>query len=257
MPSRKLIPVVLCLLCIEVRADLLPETETARLAPPGKFEIGSAVEVQTSVDGQEVAVPAVIEFGVLKRLEIMVEPTLFTAILPSGSDETNAFGFGDTEVTVTGLVLEEKKWWPAVGVAGEVKIPTAANKQIGTGEPDGTFYLIFSKNVGKFDLHLDLACTIPGSPAVAQLKNFYSIAAAAEYHLSGKVDLVAEFLANTSSLPNGAAAEAVTAAEAAGEEISGTIGARFHVRDNTYAFLGASYDNNHAVLVRTGVNWKF
>jgi len=62
--------------------DLAMETETARVLSPGHVEVGTAFEFQTSPVGEEYALPMAIEFGVLPRLEALIEPV---AEIPSPS----------------------------------------------------------------------------------------------------------------------------------------------------------------------------
>ncbi len=248
-----------------VHADLALETETARLVLPGKFELGTAFEFQTSTQGQEIALPVEFEVGLVKNLELKVEPVAYTAILPSQG--RNASGLGDLEVTLLGLVLKEKGGLPAVAVAGEVKIPTARNNLIGTQQTDGTIYLIASKQLGHLDLHTNIGYTFVGQPSGVSLKNTFNLALAGEYRLNRKFDLLAEGLYTTSSASSGSGEIGSGAAgdlgrfplvpEASGSELIGTAGVRYHLQPNIDLFTTGSYDNNNAFLVRTGVNWKF
>ena len=182
-----------------LRADLSLETETARLLAPGKFEFSTALEIQHSRTGQEFAVPMALEIGLFKRLELLIEPVVFTAIVPSSKAEPKATGIGDIETTLTFLVLEEKAWLPAMAVAAEIKIPTARDQVIGTGETDYTGYFILSKRIGKLDISGNLAYTVLGKPKGITLHNIYSWAVSLDYQLTEKFDLLAEVLGNTPS----------------------------------------------------------
>jgi hypothetical protein len=106
--------------------DLSLETETARLAPPGTYELSLATEYQHARDDQEVAVPLAFTFGLFPRFEVMLEPTAYVGIFPRNSTGgKDVSGVGDLEVTLSYLLLDEQKWLPAIAVAGEVKLPTA------------------------------------------------------------------------------------------------------------------------------------
>ena len=35
------------------------------------------------------------------------------------------------------------------------------------------------------------------------------------------------------------------------------IGVRYHVNAKLFVSVGVSYDNNHALLIRPGVTWRF
>ncbi len=266
-------------------ADLSLETETARLVPPGVYELSAAAEYQYARDDQEVAVPLALEFGLLPRLELMLEPTAYVGVFPRHGKDIN--GIGDFEVTLTYLVLDEQKWLPAIAVAGEVKIPTARRKELGTREFDYTFYLIASKRIGDFDVHANVAYTFLGEPAGTRAKDTYQLALAFEYFINRKWDLFGEVMYTSSSIGSsgsgsaagggegtaaaaarafaaadvadtGGAASGVTGtAELTGVETVGTLGLRYHLNPQTEIFGSVSYDNNDASLFRLGFTHRF
>ena len=279
---RGIVLVLLMSLTANTRADLSLETETARLAPVGTFSLSAAAEYQYARDDQEVAVPLALEYGLLPRLELMLEPTAYVGIFPRSGKDIN--GLGDCEITLTYLVLDEQKWLPAIAVAGEVKIPTARRKELGTREFDYTFYLIASKRIGDFDFHANLAYTFVGEPAGTRAKDTYLLALAAEYFINPKWDLFGEVMYTSSSIGSsrggsaggegGAAAaralrrdaadtggttvgNATPSAELTGVETIGTIGLRYHWNPNLDLFGSVSYDNNDATLLRVGFTFRF
>jgi hypothetical protein len=236
------------------------ETETARMMPQGVFKIELTGEYQTSKDGTERALPLVFEYGLTPRTEITVEPVFFTSINPKVG--ASATGIGDVEVTLTHLLLPEEGGAPAFAVAGELKLPTASNRQIGTGKMDGTIWAIASKRLGRLDLHGNLGYTVIGKPAGTHLKNIIDFAVAEEFHLSPQFDIVGELIGNTSSTGDtveGAPAPSGTPipAEAASGETSAMVGLRYHVNPKVFVSIGVSYDNNRALLIRPGVTWRF
>lgn len=233
------------------------ETETARMLPAGIFKIELTGEYQTSRDGTERAVPLVFEYGLTPRTEITVEPVFLTSINPKVG--TSASGFGDLEITLTHLLLPEAGAAPAFAVAGEVKLPAAANRQIGTGKTDFTVWGIASKRLGRLDLHGNLGYTVIGKPAGTHLKNIIDFAIAEEFHVSPQFDVVGELIGNTSSTGEnveGAPGTPIPAEAASGEK-SAMLGFRYHVRPSIFVSLGVSYDNNHALLIRPGITWRF
>src|SRR6267378_711440 len=131
---RILTTLLLVLAASSLYASQPLETETARMLPPGVCKIELTGEYQTSHDGTERAIPLVFEYGLTSRTEITVEPVFATSIRPKAG--TKASGFGDVEVTLTHLFLPEAGSAPALAVAGEIKLPTAGNRQIGTGKTD-------------------------------------------------------------------------------------------------------------------------
>jgi len=234
------------------------ETETARLLSPGAIETEAVVEVQHSSDGRESAVPLLFEMGFQHNWEVTVEPVPYTAIRPRHSG--GATGQGDLEVTLTHLLAGERASLPAIAIAGEVKLPTAKNDLIGTGETDYTVLAILSKRHGRFDSHLNAGYTIVGSPAGTSLNNIFDYALATEFKLTPAVDLVGEIIGNTSSAgENGGDSSSgpQVIAEAAGGETSVLIGARYKPRPGISLGAGLSYDNNQALLLRTGITIRF
>ena len=236
------------------------ETETARLRPQGEFEIGMALEFQTSKEGQEFDLPMAIEYGMTDRLEFLLEPVPFVAILPNHGRK--ARGLGDVEMTLTYLVVDETDWFPALAVAGELKTPTATNRLIGTGKTDGSVLLIASKQFGDLDLHFNFAYTVIGQPPDVSVKNTYELALAGVYTLNDEFDLLAEVLYTTSAQRSGGGGEGDTGAsaltaEVSGVELVGAVGVQYHLTCCCDVFATASYDNNSAWLLRFGWTLKF
>jgi hypothetical protein len=61
-------------------------------------------------------------------------------------------------------------------------------------------------------------------------------------------------LGNTAAIPG---SESSTAPEVAGGELSFTLGAGKEVGQGVLLYIGISYDNNNAVLMRPGITWRF
>jgi hypothetical protein len=243
--------------------DLAMETETARVLSPGHVEVGSAFEFQTSPAGQEYALPMAIEFGVLPRLEALIEPVAVTSIHPKG--QTSATGVGDLEATLTYLVVEEKQIVPAMAIAGEIKFPTAGNRQIGSGEYDYRIYAIASKRIGPVDVHANFGYNIIGSPPDVSTRNPIDVEVGAEWFVHPKFDLFGEinYVGSSAGSENAAEAgipvggESTLTPEVAAEELVGSVGVRAHAARHVDIFGSFSYDNNDAKLFRTGVTIKY
>jgi hypothetical protein len=233
------------------------ETETARLRPAGSVTAGGNFEWQTSAEGQERAVPFVVEWGLTDRLELLVEPVAGTAILPKVGRP--ARGAGDLEVTGSYLARRETPGFPALAVAGEVKFPTAKDVLIGTGKTDYAGYLIASKAFGRFDVHANLGYTVIGQPSGVELGNIVGGALAGEYFLGDRMELFGEVLGNTSSGGGGEGGgpegQGAVSPEATGGELVGTLGAGVHPVPSLLLSMSLSYDNNSALLIRPGLTW--
>ncbi|HEV7572069.1 MAG TPA: transporter [Thermoanaerobaculia bacterium] len=257
---KNLLAAFLLLASATVYASQPLETETARLLPQGVFKIEMTGEFQRSHEGTERAFPLVFEYGLTPTWEIAVEPVFGTSIHPKTGP--SASGMGDVEVTLTHLLLPEQGGMPAFAVAGEIKLPTARNRQIGTGKTDGTLWGIASKRLGRLDLHGNLGYTVVGKPSGTHLKNIVNYAFAEEFHLSPRYDIVGEFIGNTSSTGDrveGTPAPVGTPipSEAASGENSAMVGVRYHVNTKLVVSVGVTYDNNHALLIRPGITWRF
>ena len=237
------------------------ETEESLPLLPGQFEVGTGLEFQTSKEGTETALPLAIEYGISKKFTLLVEPVGFTNITPKTGP--HAKGIGDLEITLFYQIVSEKKVLPSISISAEVKIPTAKNKLIGTGKADYTPFLIMSKTTGKFYTSMNLSYTFLGKPAGVVATNLFNYSLGTFYTVSPKSILFAEIYGNTSALGGGDIPEGVivmnpnTNKELSGGETVGAIGYGYYLKKNLLLSLGASYDNNNAILFRPGIEWKF
>ncbi len=239
------------------------ETESARTIKRGQFEAEGGFERQTSSAGSEFATPLAFEYGISDRWQLTVEPVLYTAISDKGV--RRQIGPGDLETTITAWLSPEQVHIPALGFAGEVKLPTARNTRIGTGKTDVSLSLLASKHTGPWQTHANAGYTIIGKPAGASVSNIVTFALASELRMSPRFDLVGEVFGNTAALSEGggegavapAPAESQLTPELGGGEIVGAVGARLHASRGLTWSLGVSLDGNKAVLVHPGVSMKW
>ncbi len=238
-----------------VHAGTPMETETATTLPRNTFEVSGALEYQTSSEGKEMAVPLAFEYGVLDNLEIMLEPTVYTSIMPNSGTESK--GLGDVEITLNYNFLKDHGGVPALSVAGEVKIPTADDLNIGTTATDYAGYLAASKTLGTFTLHGNLSYTIVGAPKGTTLNNLYAVSAAVEQSLSPHWHWLAEVLANNTFAADTGGPENPLFPEASGGELTGTLGLRYLINPKLALSVGVTYDNNNAILIAPGLTCNF
>ncbi len=252
---------LLALLPEKIFAQVL-ETEESKPLLPKQFEIGTGLEFQTSKEGTETAFPLAIEYGLSKKITLLVEPVGFTSIRPKTG--LHAKGIGDLEITLFYQIVSEKKNFPAISISAEVKIPTAKNNLIGTGKTDYTPFLIMSKTTGKFFTSLNLSYTFLGKPAGIIASDLFNYALGTIFTASSKSILFAELYGNTSAVGAADSPEGTIVADShvATQEISGgeavvAIGYGYHLKKELLLSLGVSYDNNRAILFRPGIEWKF
>ncbi len=236
------------------------ETESARILEKGKVELESTFEYQTSSEGRETAFPMLIEYGIVRRLDLAVEPVAGTDIHPKIG--RRARGAGDLEATLTYLIGAETAKRPAIAFAAEAKFPTAKDRLIGSGKTDFAGYIIASRRFSNYDIHVNIGYTVLGKPKGVTLNNIFSFALAAEYHISPRWDWVAEGFANTMAAPGlgeGSSTRTLTeqTAELAGGEAFAMLGARWHVSHGISLAFGVVYDNNNAILFRPGITGRF
>ena len=241
-----------------VRAGQPLETESARMGAPGTLKLEAGVERQRAPEGTEANVPLALEYQAARRLELLVEPVVYSNV--RDPRRRLASGPGDLEVTALFLARAESRYAPATAVAVEIKLPTARSRLIGSGKADYTGYLILSKRFSPFDVHGNLGYAVIGRPAGVTTQNVYSFAIAGEWK-RGRFDAVAEVLGNTAALGEGTGTtpsngENQVAPEIGGEELVGTVGARYRIAEDLVLSMGVSYDNNRAVQVHPGLSLR-
>ena len=232
------------------------ETETARVLPAHGWEIGYALEVQHSSEGIERAMPFALVYGITNRLELMIEPVPYTLIRPKVG--RRAKGAGDIETTLTYNFRHETAHLPALAIAGELKLPTARDQLIGTGQTDVAIYVSESKHFGRLDTHAHVAYTSVGQPSgVAPLGNIFGLGLAAVYAARPRLDIFAEVLSDTASNPAGeggslAGTGLPVVPEASGGEFVATVGTAWRLRPRFTVYVSGSRDNIGATLIRSG-----
>ena len=242
--------------CQVLSAQVL-ETEESNPLAPNQFEIGAAVEFQTSKAGTETAIPIGMEYGLSKRLTLLLEPVAYTNI--HNKIGRSATGLGDLEITLFYQLNKESHTWPAISLSAEVKLPTSKDTLIGTGKTDFTPFIIASKTLGKFYTSLNLSYTFLGKPAGVEVANLFNYALGSIYTLSPKDVLFGEVYGNTSAfgadVPEPANGTVTT--EISSGELVTAIGYGRYIRSDLLLSFGVSHDNNNAFLFRPGIEWSF
>ena len=145
---------------------------------------------------------------------------------------------------------------PAISLGGRIKFPTAGNREIGTGKLDYTGLVLIGKELGDFEINLELEYTIYGQPdgaggpdpdAPERRKNqiFYTLAL--DYDMTEHFKVFVELYGETGSI----ASEQGGTGLLAGIEYDIDLNARA----NLYTQLSADTDNQFSVKI--GVEWKW
>lgn len=238
------------------------ETEDALALAPGQVEMGVGLELQTSKEGRETALPLSFEYGLSRKFTLLIEPVAFTTIHPKSG--THVTGFGDLEMTLFYQLMQETNRLPAISLSAEVKLPTAKNSLIGTGKTDFTPFLISSKTTGKFFTSINFSYTFLGKPQGIVAGNLFNYALGTIFQASEKSIIFGEVYGNTSAMggkdvpegnPTPLPGNPARTTEISGGERVASLGYGYYPNKNLQLSFSVSYDNNHAVLFRPGIIW--
>ncbi len=185
------------------------------------------------------------EYAITDRAEMLIEP--FFVEWQNPKEGKSFHGMGDLEITPSYMVVldEEKSWVPAVVLAFKLKVPTAKNPEIGTGEYDYYPYVIFGKKLGHWIFNANFGYNFITSPADEPLENQWIYDFSVEREITDKWSVYAEIFGN--SIP--AVGEKAT--------FSGAVATEYRFTKNFNAFVSVGYDTDHLFNVRPGFNIEF
>ena len=135
---------------------------------------------------------------------------------------------------------------------------------IGTGKVDLTPFIIVSKTTWRFLTSMNLSYTFIGKPKGVNTNNLFNYAMGTIFTLSPHSILFGEIYGNTSSFGEAEIPESdittgnnINIQELSGGEMVRSMGYGYYVKKELLLSLGISYDNNNAILIRPGIEWKF
>jgi hypothetical protein len=133
----------------------------------GVMELESGVQHSDGRGGEDRSwSPFLLKLGLLKRLELRVGGNGLVRQTPANTPAVT--GFGDTTVGAQWCYLRHGLFGADQAVQLTWKLPTArAAKGLGSGEPDGTVMILFSKDVGRFHADANALVTWLGRPGAA------------------------------------------------------------------------------------------
>ena len=140
----------------------------------------------------------------------------------------------------------EKPYVPAVVLAFKLKVPTARNRNIGTGKYDYFPYVILGKTYGRWVFNLNFGYNFITSPLKDEpLKNQFIYAFSVERKMTDRRSVFAEVFANSSP--------------ATGENgtFSTAIATEYQFTNHFNAFVSVGYDSDGLFNVRPGFNIPF
>lgn len=227
-----------------LRADLVLETETAQLGKQGHSLISSALQVERDKDGG-IGYFTVNQFeiGLTDRSELLIEPFFYEWAKPK--DGSAYSGVGDLEITPSFMAMLEQPLLPAVLFSCKVKVPTATNRDIGTGEFDYQPYLIVGKTFGSWILNGNFGYDFVTSPKSEPLKNQWIYDLSLEKRVTEKFSIFAEIYGNTAP----SATEKST--------FAGAMSVEYKFNETYAVFTSVGYDTNDTAIIRSGFNIEF
>jgi hypothetical protein len=151
-------------------------------------------------------------------------------------------GVGDLEITPSYMVMMEQPLVPALLFACKLKVPTATNRDIGTGEFDYQPYIILGETFGPWILNANLGYDFVTSPKNEPLKNQFIYDLSLERQITSNFSVFAEIFGNTSP--------------AAGEKstFAGAIAAEYKFTEHFNVFTSIGYDTDDLATIRSGFN---
>ena len=142
-------------------ATAAPDRLSSLLAPLYSLVIGGGVEYETDDEQTEYGFPILIEYNFSEWLQLTIEPQ-FTRIAGKTPEVRSVSGFGDLETTLAYEFLRERRYRPALSMAGGIRWPTAADPDLGDPGRDYTLGLIASKDFIFVNLDLNVLYTFIG-----------------------------------------------------------------------------------------------
>jgi hypothetical protein len=228
-----------------LRADTVLETETAELGKKGDMLISMSTQFEREKDGSRTAFTLTqFEVGLTDRAELLIEPFFFEWDNPK--DGKSFHGMGDLEITPSYMIVLEKPYVPAVVLAFKLKIPTARNRDIGTGKYDYYPYVIFGKTIGKWVFNANFGYNFITSPSKDErLNNQFIYDFSVERKITDKWSVFAEVFANSSP------------ATGSKGTFSGAIATEYSFHEHFNVFVSVGCDTDRLFNVRPGFNIPF
>ena len=232
---------------IPLHADTVLETETAQLGKKGEWLISESVQFERAKDGSRTTFTLMqYEVGLTDRCELLIEPFFQEWDKPKG--EKRFHGMGDLEITPSYMIVvdDPKKWVPAILLAFKVKVPTAKNRNIGSGRVDYYPYVIVGKTFGPWVLNANFGIDVIGtSKNDHDTRNQFIYDFSVERKITDKWSVFAEVFANSKP----AVGDVGT--------FAGAIATEYKFTEHFEAFVSVGYDTDHLFNVRPGFNIEY
>src|SRR5207253_9704067 len=115
----------------------------------GSFALSAGLQLDRERDGSRTWFTLnQFEYAVTDHIELLIEPFFYQWTKPK--EDAAYEGVGDLEITPSWKVVDEDEAVPALVLAFKLKVPTASNRNIGTGKYDYQPYVIVGKTFGSW-----------------------------------------------------------------------------------------------------------
>ncbi len=228
------------------RADLVLETETAQLGKKGDMLFSTALQVERDKDGGlGYFTVNQFEYAIMDRAEILIEPFFYEWDKPKGGPSVS--GVGDLEITPSYMMVldDPHSWIPAALAAFKLKVPTATNRNIGTGEFDYQPYIILGKKIGPWIWNANVGYDFVTSPKGVPLRNQLILDLSVQRDVTENLTLFAEIFSNSSPAP--------------GEHgtFTGAIAGEYKINEHFNILTSIGYGTDRLLTLRSGFNIEF
>ena len=162
------------------------------------FEFEAGVNFDRDKDENHLDVPLAIAYGLVPRLEVGIGlGGQFERREDAFGNKEHVSGIGDLTVGSKLLVFNAEQAWADHAVAAALKLPTAKRSHdLGSGQVDFNAAWIVTKPITEgFNAHLNLGYTWTGGSAKSGLDDELFSGLAADYQLTGCLQLVGEVYA--------------------------------------------------------------
>jgi Putative MetA-pathway of phenol degradation len=213
--------------------------------------IGSRIELED----HEFELPLLLEWSPTKKLELSAEIAYARVELDDGR---RIGGFKDLEVAAVYELVAARRDRPSFAIELDIKVPTAANSELGTGKPDFTIGGILSREYLHWDAQLAAGYTFVGSPTGERLSNSYELALGGEWHPKPRLDAFAEVVvSNGGSSKGGFGLGGNIPSTDGGFEAELTVGVAERLTPHFKLEQGLTYSSGSTLLFVLGWEYDF
>ncbi len=227
----------------QAKADLVLETETGQMGRKGEGNFSNALQIEKDKDGTTFLTETQYEFAPNDRTEILIEPFFYEKQMPKAGPDVS--GVGDVEVTLSYIAVPETDKWPTLILAQKIKIPTATNRDIGTGKVDAQTYVIIGKTWGETHLNVNLGYEYIGKVSGLNLRDQGIYDVSLDFPVAPRTTMFAEVFGNTSPELGGKGTNAIG------------FGLEYQLTDHVNVFTAVADDTDDLKVGRVGLNYSW